>query len=267
MEYEWERQAVAQRAVSERVKAEKTEKYQAAREQTLQAIDKYEEFQILYSYAYEQLNCFDSQYNARNRQYAEQELKCALDWMKQLQIPKLNEEIETIEKLLPKLFNFLPKAVCTQAQLEQELGKTPAYFWIYAWQNDKKSRKIKNTQKSKYFKMKSLTALDLLQEHYLSQGKSIEQIQSIKEAVFEKLDSILQSSALVETINSLLRPYMNSARNQINQEQLNLIRFYLNHRVYKRGKRKGKSPFEILSGIKRDKYWVDCLLEQVEKEA
>lgn len=186
--------------------------------------------------------------------------------MKQLEMPKLDTEIETIEKLLPNLFNFLPKAARIQAQLEQELGKTPAYFWIYAWQNDKKSRKNKNARKAKYFKKKSLTALELLHEHYEAEGKSPQQIQNLKETVFQKLDTIVQSSALVETINSLLRPYMNSARNQLSQEQLNLIRFYLNHRVYKRGKRKGKSPIEILSGEKKDKYWIDCLLERVEAE-
>jgi len=74
------------------------------------------------------------------------------------------------------------------------------------------------------------------------------------------MDGIVQSSALVETINSILRPYMNEARNQVSSEQLNVIRFYLNHRVYKRGKRKGFVPIELLKGEKLKHDWLDLLL-------
>ena len=65
-----------------------------------------------------------------------------------------------------ELFNFLPKAKLVQFQLEAQLGEIATFFWIYAWQNDKKSRKIKKYANSKIFVQKSDTALSLLQEHY-----------------------------------------------------------------------------------------------------
>jgi DNA/RNA endonuclease G (NUC1) len=141
------------------------------------------------------------------------------------------------------------------------LGKVPTYFWTYAWQEEKKSRKIKQYAKSKSFVMKSKIALDLLQEHY---QLSAQEFQELKTKFFAQLDCIVQSSALVETINSLLRPYMNEAKNQLSQEQLNIIRFYLNHRVYQRGKRKGAAPIELLRGEKLDKSWSELLLEFVQ---
>ncbi|MEZ4885817.1 MAG: hypothetical protein R3E32_13880 [Chitinophagales bacterium] len=260
IEKEYKQKGVAQRAVSVRVKAAKIAKYEKSCEQTIEAIEQYEQFQFLYTCIYNQLNCFDYRYNARSRVQVIEEVACALQCMKELNIPKLDKEIKAIEKLLPNLFDYLPKAGLIQSQLQQELGIIPAYFWIYAWQNDKKNRKTKNNQKAKYFKTKALTALELLKEHYETEGKSDIEWQELKKYVFDKLDAIVQSSALVETINSLLRPYMDSARNQISQEQLNLIRFYLNHRVYKRGKRKGYSPFELLSGKKIEKNWVEQLL-------
>jgi len=132
------------------------------------------------------------------------------------------------------------------------------FFWIYAWQNDKKSRKIKKYANSKIFVQKSDTALSLLQEHYHQFSET--EFQVLKRNVFSKLDGIVQSSALVETINSLLRPYMNEARNQLSDQQLNVIRFYLNHRVYKRGKRKGFAPIELLRGEKLKQSWLELLL-------
>lgn len=97
----------------------------------------------------------------------------------------------------------------------------------------------------------------VLQEHY---QLSLAEFQALKRRIFSKLDNIVQSSALVETINSILRPYMNEARNQVSAQQFNVIRFYLNHRVYKRGKRKGFAPIELLRGEKLEQSWLELIL-------
>ncbi len=51
---------------------------------------------------------------------------------------------------------------------------------------------------------------------------------------------------MVENVNSRLRRFANSARGQLSQERLNIIRYHLNHKPYKRSeKRKGLSPYQI----------------------
>ena len=60
--------------------------------------------------------------------------------------------------------------------------------------------------------------------------------EKVKTTVFVELDKIIQSSAIIENINSIVRAYMNTSRNRVNQEMLNLIMFYHNHRRYKAGK-------------------------------
>jgi len=61
------------------------------------------------------------------------------------------------------------------------------------------------------------------------------------------LDKIIQSSAIVENINSIVRAFLNTSRNKIKPEMLNLLMFYRNRRRYKAGKRKGKTPMELLT--------------------
>ena len=258
MEYEWERKDKVQNAVSEPVILKRTAMYEAACQATLSAIEQFEGFQFLYFHILHQFNAFDSKGQARSHTAATEEVRTALQMMRHLQIPGLNEQLDTIENLLPKLFNFLAKAQVIQYRLEAEPGEVPTYFWTYAWQQEKKSRKIKHYAKSQSAAGKSKTALDLLQEHYQLSDREFHEL---KTKVFSRLDRIVQSSALVETINSLLRPYMNEAKNQLSQEQLNLIRFYLNHRVYRRGKRKGAAPIELLTGQKLEKSWCEMLLE------
>jgi len=76
----------------------------------------------------------------------------------------------------------------------------------------------------------------------------------------------VQSSALVECINSIIRPYLNNSKGQVNQEALNLMMFYHNHRRYTAGKRTKKTPIEILTGKQQDKDWLKLLFELVDEK-
>jgi hypothetical protein len=88
----------------------------------------------------------------------------------------------------------------------------------------------------------------------------------LKILVFDKLDSIIRASSLVEIVNALIRPYLNSCKGQITQETLNLIMFYHNHRRYKSGKRRGKAPIELLTGKPLEATWWELLLQQGKTE-
>jgi len=50
--------------------------------------------------------------------------------------------------------------------------------------------------------------------------------ETLNALVVDKLDSIIRASSLVEMVNALIRPYLNSCKGQITQETLNLIMFY-----------------------------------------
>jgi hypothetical protein len=82
--------------------------------------------------------------------------------------------------------------------------------------------------------------------------------------MFDELDNIIQASSIIENINSILRPYLDKSKNQITQEFLNLFAFYHNHRRYNDGKRKGKTPMEILTKKKQNKDWVELLTDFIE---
>lgn len=259
IEHEWDRKQKIQSARKEDIIAKRKAIYEQACQDTLLAIEQFEGFQFLYFHMLNQLNTFDSKGQVRQQQTAMEEVQVALELMRELQISGLGDELQTIENLLPKLFNFLAKAQVVHYGLEAQLGEVPTYFWTYAWQSLKKSRKIKHYAKSKAAAERAAIALNLLEEYYQLPA---EQFNTLKSDIFKQLDAIVQSSALVETINSLLRPYMNESKNQLSQEQLNLIRFYLNHRVYKRGKREGDAPIELLSGQKLNESWHDMLMQE-----
>ena len=99
-----------------------------------------------------------------------------------------------------------------------------------------------------------------------AEGLVGDEFDTLKALVFDKLDSIVRASSLVEMVNSLIRPYLNSCKGQITQATLNLIMFYHNHRRYKSGKRQGKAPLELLTGKPLEAQWWELLLQQVHTE-
>ena len=125
-----------------------------------------------------------------------------------------------------------------------------------AWQHDHQSHQHKGARKKYHMAERDFwleVVLSLLDENAQSQ---IEQ-------AFESFDGMVRSSSLIEMVNSQIRPHLNNCKGLITQELLNLIMFYHNHHLYKRGKRKGKAPIEILTGTKLEKTWLDCLFETI----
>jgi len=244
-------------AKTELVIQKRIDHYLQAKHLADKAICLYEDFKFLYHCILEQLLVFDNHGNPRNRQIAQDEIRIALDFMICLTVPeKLKKSINTIYNLLDDLLAYLDDA----QQLFKELVYQGIDEWIIrlfalAMQYEKNHIKAKNTPRKNYFNDKYKNQLELLKQVL---GADFE---NIKTKIYTQFSKIIQSSAIVENINSIVRSYLNTSRNHINQNMLNLIMFYHNNRIYKAGKRKGYSPMELLTGEK-NKDFIELILEK-----
>ena len=231
--------------------------------ETQKAINLYEHFSFLYGCLLQQLNIFDRNGLARKRLFAEQEAFCAIELMRSLNITGLDKELILIEKLIPTLFNFLDKAQdCCQKMIDNQLVDAQTLpFWALAWQYDKRSFKVKNNYA--YQKKLRDRSKNWIQDIQNETDLTKEDFNALQATVFSRFDGVIQSSAAVEMFNSILRPFLNQSRDQISQQTLNLIMDFYNHKTFARGKRKGKSPLEILTGKKQDKDWIDKIMDLV----
>ena len=177
-----------------------------------------------------------------------------------LPVNKIKKEINTIYNLLDDLLEYLD----TAGEVVRKLNamSIPPYIiqaFSLAWQTQKNAIKAKKPERRKYFANKEKEQLEMIK---MILGDDFE---PVKTTVFLELDKIIQSSAIVENINSIVRTFLNTSRNKINQETLNLIMFYHNYRRYKAGKRKGKTPMELLTGARQEKDWLEILMD-IEKK-
>jgi hypothetical protein len=245
-------------AVSDKVINKRIDAYEQAEKTAKKAIKLYDEFHEYYAFLINQLRLFDNEGNLCDRTEAESNIKFALDLIMTLENNNFNKTIKKITKLLPNLLAYFNSATTIVNELKHiGISEDVLKDFCLAWQY----RKAKKQQRRNFYKNKESDKLYHLQQ---TMG---EKYAAMVDIVYTKLDTIVQSSALVETINSIVRAYLNTTRNHISQNLLNLIMFYHNHRRYRGGKRKGKTPLEILTGNKQEKDWIQLLFEKVEKKA
>ncbi len=243
-------------ARSDKVIAKRIEQYESAHGAAEQAIEKYDNFCYLYHCIITELRPFRSNGQLRSREVAEDTIQTALDLLEASGNEQINKVVKKIRRTMPDLLNYFDVASKVVAKLKGlPIDDNALLSLCLAWQWHKGKIKAKNAARRKRCNDQEQLCLEF------SVGFLQDDYDALKEHIYDELNSIVQSSALVECINSVIRPYLNTSKGQVTQEALNLIMFYHNHRRYVAGERKGKTPVEILTGKKQEKDWVELLLE------
>jgi len=237
--------------------------WEQAKQNTLEIRDRLEWFDEYYFKLLQQLRPFTSQGIPRDIAKAERLMKESIEALSLLNIFSMGKQLEHIEKLLDngQLLHYMAQVPVLYQEIEQMVEQETLWLWMLYWQWNKKSYQSHSPKVQQRAKQETLAAQQLLQEYYQEQqAKPFEELQK---SIFVKLDGIVQASSLVETFNSILKPFINATRGQVSQELLNLVKFYHNHRVFNRGKRQGHSPIELLTGVAPDKQWLDLLMDKI----
>jgi len=233
-----------------------------ADEKAEQAMDCYDDFHYLYQYLIHQLNTFDSAGKLRPQDQAEENMAVALDLMTSLPNKSIGKEATLIKKTLPELLTYFDDAIIAVESCQKlSKNKDALQALALAWQWNKAVIKSKVTTRKHHAIEQRQFYLDLAE---LFVGDKVQMLK-LKASVYAELDEIIQASSMVECINSILRPYLNNSKNQVTQAFLNTFMFYHNHRRYHAGKRKGKTPMELLTGEVQKDDWIVLLQKEVKK--
>ena len=251
-------------AVSEGMRNKQQAKLQVARTKSAALLDLLDWFEQAYFSILQQLRPFTSKGIPRCKQTAKDTISFALDVLLLLPLTGMEKQVKHIRKLLQngELLGFLDKVQPLYDYWKAELCPDTLWLWMLYWLWWKKSFQTHSPKVQCHAKQQALAAQQLLKEYYDNTCLCFEQI---KVQLFSSLDTIVQASSLVETFNSILKPFINAARGQVAQPLLNLVQFYHNHRVFQpRCKRGGKAPIEILTGQTLDKHWLDLIMDKVQ---
>jgi len=246
----------AYRIIAIEAQSKNKEKHQKKLEEHIELSDN---FRYLYHCIVHQLKPFTHTGKPRDKQKAKEEIETALTLMRTLNSIAINTEVKSIRRILPNLLNYFDQ---TQEVINQchklNLTSYELENLCLEWQWEKalikakvQSRRNKARDQKKFYQAFNQ---ELLEGKYTK----------MKKTIFKKLETIIQASSMVETINSILRPYLNNSKNQVTQNFLNLFMFYHNHRRYRAGKRKGKTPMELLTDKEQKEDWIELLTQKIE---
>lgn len=256
MTKEYEAARTFANAKSEANLQKRLHQYDTAHAACEQAVALYDQLDVLLHWLREALHVCSPHGHLRTQEHVRSELTLLFDLIEALDCAAISHTLKPIRTHLDDLLVPFQQVEAIAAELRAVVRPEVLEFLVLAWHHAHLSDQTKSKQK-RYHQREC--------EFYLACAEGLlgDTFDPLKRLVFDKLDSIVRASSLVEMVNSLIRPYLNSCKGQITQATLNLIMFYHNHRRYKSGKRQGKAPIELLTGKPLDAPWWELLLQQV----
>ena len=228
--------------------------YERAHQACEQAIARYDQLALLLQLLRETVHLCSSLGRLRTVEGVRSDLTHLLDMIQEVDDERLAKLLKPIRSHLDDILVPFEQVESVHRDLLELMPEPIVDALVLAWHHDHLSYQSHGKKKHSH-QQQSQQRLDFVD------GLLNDQFEQRKVWVFEKLDAIVKASSLVEMVNSLLRPYLNSSKGQITQETLNLIMFYHNHRRYKGGRRQGKAPIELLTGETLQGDWVDLLMQ------
>src|SRR3989454_4450551 len=247
------------RAKSEANLEKRLQQYDKAPQACEQAMALYDQLAILLHLLRETLHVCSPQGRLRTVEGVRSELTLILHMIAALDYAAIAHTLKPIHQHIDDIVVPFQQAEAIAAALRAVVPHDACDFLVLAWHHDHLVSQSGAKPKRSHQKERDFWLA-------CAEGLLGNEFATLKALVFDKLDTIVRASSLVEMVNSLLRPYLNSCKGQITQEALNLIMFYHNHRRYKSGKRQGKAPIELLTGKPMEAPWWELLCQRVNTE-
>lgn len=268
--HQWERKAYAalrkeyeaalkfDKARSESQLEKRLLQYEAAYQACERAIVRFDQLTLLLQLLRETLQICSSEGRLRSVEGVRSELTLLFTMMEALDSASLTNTLKPIREHIDDIVVPFEQTERIHTELRGVVPPQALDMLVLAWHHDHFLYQAKSRQK-RYHRREREEWLAL------AEGLLNDEFEPLKALVFDRLDSIIRASSLVEMVNALLRPYLHSCKGQITQETLNLIMFYHNHRRYKSGKREGQAPLELLTGEPLAAEWWERLIQQVNR--
>jgi len=247
------------RAKSEANLAKRLHQYDTAHHACEQAIALYDQLALLLHLLREALQLCSPHGRLRTVENVRSELTLLFDMLEELDGVAITQTLQPIRTHLDDILVPFKQVEVVTAELRFVVPHEALDVLVLAWHHEHLGDQS-GSKKKRYHQSE--------RDFWLACAEGLlgNEFDTLKALVFDKLDTIVRASSLVEMVNSLIRPYLHSCKGQITQETLNLIMFYHNHRRYKSGKRQGKAPIELLTGKPLEASWWELLRQQVNTE-
>lgn len=228
------------------------DRYQEARKETEKEIDRYEAMRTLRVWVREALEAIEPRTGrVRGRAECLADLRATTDLMRELGMAAVRKLADYLDKAGPGLLAYADRLHAPMTRLVQELGEERVRLLCREWLLGRRLAKARAGEKADrqeaYLRARLLALLGCGQEYPEAQ-----------ERVAAVLEGVMKGSSLVECVNSWLRPYADLMKG-LGDRFIPLFVLYRNAHVFERGKRAGRSPFQLAGIETPEGDWLDWL--------
>ncbi len=190
-------------AKSEANLAKRLQQYDAAHHACEQAMERYDQFALLLHWLREALQLCSPHGRLRTQENVRSDLMLLLDLIQALDCVAMTKTIKPLRKHVDDLLVPFKQAEVMATELRLVVPHDALDFLVLAWHHDhliyqSGSKPPRYHQQERDFWLACAEGL---------LGSAFD---TLKALVFDKLDTIIRASSLVEMVNSLIRPYLNS---------------------------------------------------------
>jgi len=171
---------------------------------------------------------------------------------------KINEARSYVENNINQLIAYkqnIEKEICKEyPNLSPLIFK---YFLPIIECLDRVQRSYEDSKSEKFWAEKIIS---LKKELLIKENISSNQFDELLNSVGKITSKFAKSNSLIENVNNQIRKFLDTYKS-IPSWFCPLFSYYWNFRKFKRGKRKGFAPIELLTGNKLNKSWLDLILD------
>jgi hypothetical protein len=261
IEEEQERRNVFDNAKSRRNLWNRLRQYERAVKEAEKAMSLHDDYAYLWRELVGAFDPFDADGGVRTAGHVAAEIKTVMDLMEtRFGNEDLRQAVKKLRKALPDYMPYFERMEAIIGEFSKSMPADVLRELCLSWQARMMAGKAKGYARKRMFERKAA-------DHMLLAGcGEVLNLPAAAERLFERLEDNVRSSSPLESVNSRIRDFLNSSRGQITQETLDLIVFFLNHNVSPRGRFKGSSAWQRLTGKPETGTYLDHLLGFLEEE-
>ncbi len=246
--YEAERQRILGNRKTKRIRRKSLAILIAASNEARRAVRVSDDYGYLHKCLHEAFDSFTPNGDLRSKSVAEGDIDAALALFEEefSAHDKIQDAVKFLRKNLTDYWGYFVELERIVKEYGASIPEHTLRAVCLAWQLARKAMAVKRPDLKKEMARHSKAQLELATTGV--DGKLITSIESLRKA----LDSNVRSSSPLEAINSVIRVHLDSCRGQTTQEALTLLAYFINHCKATRGKYKGTSSYERMTGIPED---------------
>lgn len=263
--YGWIKEVERRVAVFDNRKSEKAlfkslEQYESAMENMEESVSLYDDYDYLHKCLHDSFNSFNNDGTPKSTTEVKMEMEALMELIEERfgEFEKICAAVKFLRGNLDEYWSYFEQLSEIVGARVETMPESALTATCLSWQLARKAMAVKSQKLKRQLAEESNIWRELVLQELGDED--------VVNTLLVDLDANVRSSSPLEAINSIIRRYLDAFRGQVTQESLNMIACHINLKKATRGKYKGTSAYERLTGDSLAESSIETLMRKYNKD-